>query len=179
MLYDMSRYLENGMTIEQIEMLLTKEAVRIEQEKAILKHNDSALNWLKTEPKVIGETLADVYVRYHLYCLQNRIVPLIKSSFNQTIYKELNLISLPKSIKGKSVRIFIESDYSRPINSKPKVDGKIICTTTNRVFFNVNEASKHYKVQARSIINCLNGTAEWAGKTIKGSRKLYWERYYN
>jgi len=78
-----------------------------EGEKAdYMKLNNNILEWFESEPSIENESVNDVYLAYQVWCTQNGCMPVKKLNFSKEIKKEFGLTSKPKTIQGKSVRIY-------------------------------------------------------------------------
>lgn len=82
---------------------------RSEVEKAdYMRLNNNVLEWFDTEPKVINESVGDVYLQYQVWCNSNGCSPVKTRNFSKEIKKLTSYVSKPKTIKGKSVRVYCE-----------------------------------------------------------------------
>lgn len=70
-------------------------------------NNNSVLLFLKEEnPKLLHESVQDVFVQYQMFCGMNGVKPVSKINFSKQIGVHAKFKSVPKNIKGKSVRVF-------------------------------------------------------------------------
>lgn len=82
-----------------------------EVEKAeYMMYNDNTLEWLDSTPKIDNEEVGDVYLAYQVWCARNGTHPVKKMNLSKTIKKHAKLVSKPKSIEGKTVRVYVEGE---------------------------------------------------------------------
>ena len=80
-----------------------------EKEKEIyLQSNNNVLEWLEEEPNVENEPVAEVYMRYTVWCSMTGSKALKKINFSKEIKKYLNLVSNPQRTDGKTVRVYVK-----------------------------------------------------------------------
>lgn len=78
-----------------------------EQEKSdYMKLNNNVLEWFEYEPKIENESVTDVYMSYQVWCSQNGCMPVKKLNLSKEIHKQFGLLSKPRYINGKSVRLY-------------------------------------------------------------------------
>ena len=58
----------------------------------------------------MNEAVGDVYLAYQLWCGQNGHKPVGVRNFSKEIRRELKLISKPKYINGKSIRVYVDEN---------------------------------------------------------------------
>ena len=71
-----------------------------------VKSNNPILQWLDEEPKIINESVADVYLKYRIWCEENGVNAIKKSNMSKELIKELGVESVPKYIDGKTTRVY-------------------------------------------------------------------------
>lgn len=71
-----------------------------------MKMNNNVLEWIETEPFVEHQPVADVYMAYQVWCTQNGCNYVKKINFSKEIKKHYELVSKPKTVDGKSVRVY-------------------------------------------------------------------------
>ena len=76
--------------------------------------------------------------------------------------------SVEKSRKEKGIR------NSGKNNSKSR---SVICITTNRIFYTLNEGSAYYNINIKNLCSCCQGKRNYCGK-LKDGTKLVW-KYIN
>ena len=86
----------------------TKSIAGAEEMNEYIKHNNNVLEWLEVEPSIENESVADVYLDYSVWCNLNGCNPVKKSNLSKEIKKQFGLVSSPKRIDGKSVRVYAE-----------------------------------------------------------------------
>lgn len=80
---------------------------RGEMEKnEFVMENNPILQWLSDIPKIENESVNDIYDVYRLWCLQSGINPLKKTNLSKEIRKELGLVSVPRYVNGKTMRVY-------------------------------------------------------------------------
>ena len=75
-----------------------------------VKSNNNMLEWFDEEPKIENESVNDVYLVYRVWCENNGVNAVKKSNLSKEIRKELNLVSKPQYIDGKTTRVYIRED---------------------------------------------------------------------
>lgn len=85
----------------------TKTDVGEKEKQEYMIYNDNTLEWLDSEPKVINEEVSDVYLAYTVWCARNGTHPVKKLNLSKTLKKQLGVVSKPKSIDGKTARVFV------------------------------------------------------------------------
>ena len=70
--------------------------------------NNNVLEWLEEEPDIENNSVTDVYMAYQVWCTKNGCQPVKKLNFSKEIKKQLQLASTPRSIDGKSVRVYVK-----------------------------------------------------------------------
>lgn len=78
-----------------------------ETEKAdYLRSNNNCIEWFEEEPDVENNSTNDVYLAYTVWCAKNGCQAVKKLNLSKEIKKHLGLESIPKSINGKTTRIY-------------------------------------------------------------------------
>lgn len=72
--------------------------------------NNNVLEWLQSEPDVINHSVANVYMAYKVWCANNGNHATKKLNFSKTVMEELGVVSKPKSIKGKTTRVYVKEN---------------------------------------------------------------------
>jgi len=75
-----------------------------------VKLNNNVLEWFDYEPKIENESVSDVYLVYKVWCADNGCQAVKKIHLSKEIKKTLNLSSQPKSIDGKTVRVYVKDE---------------------------------------------------------------------
>lgn len=57
---------------------------------------------------ILNQPTKDVYVRYTLYCNENNFTPLAKNQFSLWLKKEYGIISAPRKVNNRSVRVYVK-----------------------------------------------------------------------
>lgn len=71
--------------------------------------NNSVLLFLREEnPKLENEAVQDTFVQYQIFCNLNNLMPMSKINFSKQITIHRGLITKPKNIKGKGIRVFVK-----------------------------------------------------------------------
>ena len=78
---------------------------RIEKNEFV-KNNNPILQWLDDSPKIENEAVADVYLKYKLWCTQMGVHPVKQVNLSRELKEELDMVSVPRYIDGKTVRIY-------------------------------------------------------------------------
>ena len=68
--------------------------------------NNPVLEWLGEEPKIENEAVNDIYLQYQIWCTQNGYKPVKKGNLSKEIARDLKLISVPRYVDGKTIRVF-------------------------------------------------------------------------
>lgn len=103
--------------IEGLKRVLTRrrftEARVSEIEKAnYLVLNNPILQWFDDYPKIENEVVNKVYQDYRTWCFDNGVNALKKSNVSREIRKEFGLVSEPRYIDGKTVRVYVKEEDS-------------------------------------------------------------------
>jgi len=78
-----------------------------EREKSeYVKSNNNVLDWLDDEPKIQHEVVGEIYRQYAIWCSTNGNTPYKRNNFGKELKKSKGLVSTPRSINGKTVRIY-------------------------------------------------------------------------
>lgn len=78
-----------------------------EQEKLeYLMDNNNVLEWLDSNPKLLNESVADVYLMYRIWCADNGTKPVKKLNLGKEIKKAYGYVSKPQSVDGKVIRVY-------------------------------------------------------------------------
>ena len=56
---------------------------------------------------ILNQPTKDVYVRYTLYCNENNFTPLAKNQFSLWLKKEYGIISAPRKVNNRSIRVYV------------------------------------------------------------------------
>ena len=80
-----------------------------------MKMNNNVLEWIESEPFVEHQPVSDVYMAYQVWCTQNGCNYVKKINFSKEIKKHYGLVSKPKTVDGKSVRVYEKSKPLPPI----------------------------------------------------------------
>ena len=84
---------------------------RGEMEKnEFVRENNPILQWIDDSPKVENEAVNDVYLTYRVWCESNGINSLKKVNLSREIRKELGLVSVPRYVDGKTIRVYEKGD---------------------------------------------------------------------
>ena len=86
----------------------TKTDAGEKEKQEYLIYNDNTLEWLDSEPKIDNEEVGDVYLSYQVWCSRNGTHPVKKLNLSKTLKKHGGYISKPKSIDGKTVRVYVK-----------------------------------------------------------------------
>lgn len=70
--------------------------------------NNNVLEWLDSEPQIENNSIDEIYMQYQVWCAKNGAHSVKKLNLSKTIKKETGLISKPKSIDGKTVRVYVK-----------------------------------------------------------------------
>lgn len=76
------------------------------EKTAYIRSNNNVLEWFDEEPKIENESVNDVYLKYKVWCVENGCTAVKKTNLSKEIKKHLNLISIPKYLDGKTVRVY-------------------------------------------------------------------------
>lgn len=80
------------------------------EKNTYLISNNSVLEWLEEAPAVENNSVNDCYNVYQVWCAQNGCNAVKKINFTKEIKKTLGLTSKPKTIDGKTVRVYVKED---------------------------------------------------------------------
>lgn len=75
-----------------------------------IKSNNNVLNWLDDNPKIKNEAVGDVYLVYQVWCTQNGYKPVGVRNFSQEVRRVAKLVSKPRYINGKSIRVYVDEN---------------------------------------------------------------------
>ena len=62
------------------------------------------------EIDILNQPTKDVYLNYKLYCNDNNYTPIAKNQFSRVLAKDFNIITKPKTVKGKTVRVYAREE---------------------------------------------------------------------
>jgi putative DNA primase/helicase len=88
----------------------TKSDVGEREKNEYMKDNNNVLQWLDDEPKIENESVNDVYLNYDVWCARNGTHPVKKLNLSKTLKKHGGYISKPKSIEGKTARVYVKEN---------------------------------------------------------------------
>ena len=72
-----------------------------------LTSNNNVLEWFDEEcPKIENESVADVYLKYQLWCSKSGCNHVKKMNFSKEVKKKFGFGTKPKKIEGKTVRVY-------------------------------------------------------------------------
>jgi len=77
------------------------------EKQEFVKSNNNVLEWFENDPRIENDSVTDVYTAYRVWCVQNGCNPVKKLNLSKEIKKHLFLTSRPKSINGKSIRVYM------------------------------------------------------------------------
>jgi putative DNA primase/helicase len=78
-----------------------------ETEKAdYIKSNNNIIEWLEDEPTVEHESVNDVFLMYQVWCVKTGCQSVKKLNFSKEVKRKLGLVSKPKTIDGKTIRVY-------------------------------------------------------------------------
>lgn len=80
------------------------------EKEEYIKSNNNVLVWLDDEPKIENESVGDIYLQYSVWCTQNGCSPVKKINLSKEIRKRCGLVSKPKYIDGKTVRVYVREE---------------------------------------------------------------------
>ncbi len=80
------------------------------EKEEYVKSNNNVLVWLDDEPKIENESIGDIYLQYSVWCTQNGCSPVKKINLSKEIRKRCGLVSKPKYIDGKTVRVYVREE---------------------------------------------------------------------
>lgn len=86
----------------------TKSDVGEAEKKEYSMYNNNVLEWLETEPLIENHEVANVYLQYSVWCSRNGTHAVKKMNLSKAIKREKGLVSKPKSIDGKTVRVYVK-----------------------------------------------------------------------
>lgn len=90
--------------------MFTKTDAGEKEKQEYMIYNDNTLEWLDNEPKIQNEEVSDVYLSYQVWCARNGTHPVKKLNLSKTIKKHAGFISKPKSVDGKTVRVYVNEN---------------------------------------------------------------------
>lgn len=80
-----------------------------EKEKAeYIKINNPIEEWLDEEPKILNESVADVYMAYRVWCSNNGCSQLKKANVGKAIKNRFGYVSRPQRVDDKTIRVYVE-----------------------------------------------------------------------
>lgn len=88
----------------------TKSDASEAEQKEYNMFNNNVLEWLETDPLVENHEVSNVYLQYQVWCARNGAHPVKKLNLSKILKRELGVQSKPKSIDGKTVRIYVKGD---------------------------------------------------------------------
>jgi len=88
----------------------TKSSAGESEKDDYMKLNNNMLEWFENDPSIENESVNDVYLAYQVWCVQNGCMAVKKLNFSKDIKKHKKLVSKPKTIQGKSVRVYVRED---------------------------------------------------------------------
>lgn len=100
----------DGLRRVLINKTFTKSAIGEQEKSEYIKSNNNVLEWLEDEPEIENNAVNDVYLAYGVWCAKNGCTPVKKTNLSKEIKKQLNLVSKPKNIDGKTVRVYVRED---------------------------------------------------------------------
>lgn len=80
------------------------------EKDAYVRSNNNVLEWFDESPEIENNSVNDVYQMYQVWCVQNGCQSVKKINFSKEVKKELGLSSRPKTIDGKSVRVYVKEE---------------------------------------------------------------------
>lgn len=72
--------------------------------------NNNCLEFMSENPKIENEAVNDVYLVYRVWCEQSGYKPVRKGNLSKEIRKELGLVSRPRYVDGKTIRVYEKED---------------------------------------------------------------------
>ena len=86
----------------------TKSEIGEHEKEEYVMSNNNVIEWLEEQPKVENESISDVYLAYKVWCTRDGCSAVKKLNFAKEIRKKLGLVSIPKYVDGKTIRIFVK-----------------------------------------------------------------------
>lgn len=75
-----------------------------------MKNNNNVIEYFEDSPQIENQSVADAYMAYQVWCANNGCSPVKKLNFSKEVKKHFGLDSKPKTIQGKSVRVYCKED---------------------------------------------------------------------
>ena len=122
--------------VEGLKRLLYNKGVTVAdaciREKAqFIKDNNPVIEWLETEPELIGQPTEGVYVHYCGWCSANGIKPLGLGKLSRELKKHANVETAVKNIKGfGNKRVYVELGGLNKQEQEPEQTNHKECTDT-------------------------------------------------
>lgn len=87
---------------------LEKELAQLRKLERVIREDKyiRVREWIFTKPEIIGRTVADVYFEYYNWCSKNSYDAVNKIAFSKILVSTINVISIIKTIDGKSTRVY-------------------------------------------------------------------------
>lgn len=97
-------------------VLERKEFTKVDVVDTMIKEyeveNNPTLQFIEDEgvQNIVNQPTSDIYLRYSTFCSENGYKALSKSAFSKTINRVTGLTTVTRTIRGKSVRIFVKKN---------------------------------------------------------------------
>lgn len=88
----------------------TKSKVSEAEKTIYIKSNNNVLDWFDDEPKIINESLGDVYLNYKMWCDKNGCIAVKQLNLSKEIRKKYGYVLKPQRIDGRTVRVYREEE---------------------------------------------------------------------
>lgn len=80
------------------------------EKKEYMESNNNVLEYLAEEPMIENNSVNDCYMAYQVWCTRAGCSPVKKLNFSKEVKRSLGLVSNPKSIDGKTCRVYCKGD---------------------------------------------------------------------
>ena len=86
----------------------TKSEIGEHEKEEYVMSNNNVIEWLSENPKIERESISDVYLAYKVWCTRDGCSPVKKLNFAKEIRKKCGLVSIPRYVDGKTIRVFVK-----------------------------------------------------------------------